>query len=98
MTLPVVFQRAARRELDEAALWYEDRRAGLGSQFVLEMDHAIELLLENPQRFPVIHHDIRCARARRFPYSVFFRVEARRIVVLAVFHARRDPSMWHDRA
>jgi hypothetical protein len=30
MTLPVVFRRAARREFDEAALWYEERRAGLG--------------------------------------------------------------------
>ena len=50
------------------------------------------------KRFPIMHREIRCARARRFPYSVFFRAEAQRIVVLAVFHARRDPSVWHDRA
>jgi plasmid stabilization system protein ParE len=85
MTLPVALRRAARREFDEATLWYEERRAGLGSQFVSEINYAIELVLENPQRFPVMHHEIRCVRARRFPYSVFFRVEAQRIVVLAVF-------------
>jgi plasmid stabilization system protein ParE len=79
-------------------LWYEERRAGLGSQFVSEINHAIELVLENPQRFPIMHREIRCVRARRFPYSVFFRAEAQQIVVLAVFHARRDPSVWHDRA
>ena len=49
MTLPVVFRRAARREFDEAALWYEERRASLGSQFVSEINYAIELVLENPQ-------------------------------------------------
>jgi hypothetical protein len=50
------------------------------------------LLLENPQRFPIIHREIRCVRARRFPYSVFFRAEALRIAVLAVSPARRDPG------
>jgi toxin ParE1/3/4 len=51
MTLPVVFRRAARREFDEAALWYEERRPGLGAQFVLEIDRAVRLATENPQRF-----------------------------------------------
>jgi plasmid stabilization system protein ParE len=78
-------------------MWYEERRAGLGSQFVSEINYAIKLVLENPQHFPIMHREIRCVRARRFPYSVFFR-EALRIVVLAVFHARCDPSVWHDRA
>ena len=58
MTLPVVFRRAARREFDEATLWYEERRAGLGSQFVSEINHAIKLVLENPQRFPIMHREI----------------------------------------
>jgi toxin ParE1/3/4 len=79
-------------------LWYEERQAGLGSQFVSGINYAIELVLENPQRFPIMHRGIRCVRARRFPYSVFFRPEAQRIVVLAVFHARRDPSVLHNRA
>lgn len=98
MTLEVVFRRVARRELDEAALWYEERRRGFGIQFVSEIDRAVDLAAENPQRFPVMYRNIRCARARRFPYSVFFRVESRRIVVLSVFHARRDPNIWQQRA
>ncbi len=34
MTLPVIFRRQARLEFDEAADWYEQERAGLGSQFL----------------------------------------------------------------
>ena len=98
MTLAVVFRHAARREFDEAALWYEERRSGLGVQFTSEINHAIDLTAANPERFPVMHRDVRCVRVRRFPYSVFFRAESRRIVVLAVFHARRDPSTWQQRA
>ena len=97
MTWRVDFRPVARREFDEAASWYEDRRAGLGAQFIAEVGNAIKLVQEHPQRFPITHGEIRCVRVRRFPYSVFFRTERTRIVVLAVFHARRDPALWRDR-
>lgn len=98
MTLKVVFRRAARAEFDGAAMWYEERRPGLGMQFMSEIDRAVNLAAGNPERFPIKHGDIRCVQARRFPYSVFYRVEAHQIVVLAVFHARRDPLIWQTRA
>ena len=76
------------------------RRApvGLGGEFVAEIERAIGLVAESPERFPIMHRDVRCVRARRFPYSVFLRVESTRIVVLAVFHARRNPTIWQRRA
>jgi len=98
MTLRVVFRRAARAEFDAAALWYEDRQAGLGTQFVSEINRVVELVSNHPERFPIKHLEIRCAQARRFPYSVFFRSETDRVVVLAVFHARRNPAVWQARA
>ena len=97
MTLRVVFRRAARAEFDTAAVWYEERQPGLGAQFVSEIDHAVELASKNPEKFPIKQGEIRCVRSRRFPYSVFFRAEANRIVVLAVFHARRNPVVWQTR-
>ena len=97
MTLQVVFRPAAKAEFDGAALWYEDRRPGLGAEFVLEIDRAVELAAEHPERFPEKLGDIRCVRVRRFPYSVFYRAESGQIVVLAVFHARRDPAVWRGR-
>ena len=98
MTLKVVFRPAGRAEFDGATLWYEDRRPGLGIQFVAEIDRAVDLASKYPDRYPIKHGEIRCIRARRFPYSIFYIVEAERIVVLAVFHARRDPAIWKARA
>jgi plasmid stabilization system protein ParE len=98
MTYEVVFRRAAQREYADAALWYEERRAGLGAEFASEVERAIEAIARNPARFPIIHRDVRCIRARRFPYSVFFRIETTRVVILAVFHARRNPLTWQGRA
>jgi len=92
-----VFRRAARLEYDEAAGWYESQRVGLGIQFILEIAHALSQACEMPQRFPRMLADARCIRVRRFPYSIFFRVRSDQLIVLAVFHARRDPAVWRER-
>jgi plasmid stabilization system protein ParE len=97
MTLPVAFRRAARRDVEDAALWYEERRVGLGTQFQDEVDAAVVLAAAHPLRFARKHKQIRSVRIRRFPYPVFFIPEASRIVVLAVFHVRRDPVKWQSR-
>lgn len=98
MTLRVAFRRAARDEFDTAALWYEERQTGLGAQFTSEIRNAVELASNDPERFPIKYGAIRCVHVRRFPYSVYFLRESRRIVVLAVFHARRNPAIWQARA
>lgn len=98
MIKPVVFRLAAQREFDQAIEWYEARWPGLGHDFLAEITHAVELIAESPARYPIVHRDLRCIRVRRFPYSVFFREETKRLVVLAVFHARRAPVRWQERA
>ena len=98
MTLRVVFRRVARAEFDAEALWYEERQIGLGTAFTSEIKRAVELASDQPEKFPVKYGVIRCVQARRFPYSVYFLPETHRIVVLAVFHARRDPRVWQKRA
>jgi len=34
---------------------------------------------------------------RRFPYSLFFIVEDETLLVIACFHASRDPLQWQKR-
>lgn len=44
-----------------------------------------------------VRSDVRRAVLQRFPYSIYFIVEDERIVVLAIFHARRAPNQLEDR-
>ena len=98
MTLRPFFRRAARLEYDEAATWYEARREGLGREFVAEIDRAVARAREVPHQFPIVLRDIRRVVVSRFPYSVLFRVKPARIVVLSIFHARRDPLVWREQS
>ena len=94
----VVFRQQARREFDQAGDWYEKERAGLGLEFLAEIQGLIDRITGNPEQFPILHRDVRKAVARRFPYCVYFRERERNIVVLAVFHGSRNPSVLEQQA
>ncbi len=97
MTLPVVLRRAAQKEFDEAADWYEEKRPNLGREFVHQVQRTFDRVCTNPGRCPVVFEDVRQCIVDRFPYSILFQVEPKRIVILAVFHHRRNPSVWKQR-
>jgi toxin ParE1/3/4 len=97
MTLRVVFRRAAKSEFEDAAVWYDEQRNGLGEEFIVEIEEAVSRAAATPARYPIIFGDIRRTVARRFPYSVYFRIRTNSLVVLAVFHGRRNPSIWQRR-
>jgi len=98
MMLQPFFRKAARLEYDEAAIWYESQKVGLGTEFVEEIERALLSACETPQRCPVVLKDVQRVRVRRFPYFIFFRARQSRLVVLAVFHVRRNPIIWQERA
>ncbi|MBM3359036.1 MAG: type II toxin-antitoxin system RelE/ParE family toxin [Betaproteobacteria bacterium] len=98
MTLRVVFRRAAKSEFEDTAAWYAERAAGLGEEFIREIEQAIASAAAAPQRYPVVFGDIRRTVTRRFPFAIYFRVRSDALVVLAVFHGRRNPTIWQRRA
>lgn len=97
MTLRVVFRRAAKNEFEDAAAWYGERGPGLGDEFIREIEQAITHAAAAPRRYPVTFGDIRRTVTRRFPFAVYFRIRSDSLVVLAVFHGRRNPIVWQRR-
>lgn len=67
MTLPVVFRALARAEFDDATAWYESQRAGLGTDFVNEVQKILDTIANQPDRYPIVSGDVREAPVARFP-------------------------------
>ena len=97
MTLRIVFRRAAKSEFEDAAVRYDEQRLGLGDEFAIEIEQAVARAAAAAERYPVVFGDIRRTVARRFPFSVYFRIRRDSMVVLAVFHGRRNPAIWQRR-
>jgi plasmid stabilization system protein ParE len=94
----VIFTQAARAELIKAQDWYESEASGLGRRFRQAIDALAERMSANPRQFPIVLKNVRRALLRRFPYSLFFLVEDETVLVIACFHASRDPLQWQNRA
>lgn len=88
---------AALQDMDDAHAWYESQRPGVGEEFLSAVDHVMASVVESPLRHRVLVLDTRQALVRRFPYRVLYRVLGDEVVVVACFHARRDPRRWERR-
>ena len=97
MTRRVVLTDPAQQDINDAAQWYERETRGLGGRFLDAVHTAIARIEGNPEQFPVVHRDKRRALLRHFPYGIYFRVDPTVVVVIACFHARRNPTAWKRR-
>lgn len=98
MTRPVVLRLEAEVEFSDASEWYERQRPGLGADFIACVEETLERIADTPELHGIILGNVRRAGVRRFPYSVYYTVEAERIIVIAVLHGNRDPRIWQSRA
>jgi toxin ParE1/3/4 len=86
----VLIRPNAEADLQEAWLWYESQRLGLGDEFLVEIHAAIRLLETNPERRPFYYLGFRRLLTRRFPYKLFYRVEEGRVIIFRILHAKRE--------
>jgi len=91
------FHPEARAEYLASIAYYEDERVGLGSEFVQDVEAAIQMILAYPSAFPVMGADVRRCMLRRFPYGILYATLDERILVIAVAHAKRPPGYWQSR-
>ncbi len=95
----VRFEVEAALELAEAALWYHQRRAGLGAEFMESIDAALELVRQWPEAAPRASGvaevlNIRRAPVPRFPYGIIYAASSHDIQVLAIAHNSRESDYW----
>jgi len=82
----------AESDLQQAFYWYESQETRLGDRLLLSVESSIQSILRNPKMYQVIYKNVRRALIRRFPYGIFYVLRSNSIVVIAVFHAMRDPA------
>jgi plasmid stabilization system protein ParE len=94
----------ARAELRSAALWYNERRVGLGDEFIAEVSAALDRIGDAPESYAAWLATraagplIRKAAIQRFPYVIAFEQHDLHLLILAVAHTKRRPLYWLTRA
>lgn len=94
----ISFHPDAAQEANDAVDYYGEIQSGLGDDFRVELNAALDRLQRNPQLYSVESGSVRVCSMHRFPYTVYLAVLADRIWVVAVGHQSRRPGYWGQRS
>jgi plasmid stabilization system protein ParE len=87
---------SAREDLGSGAEFYESQLEGLGRYFLetlfAEIDNLKDYAGIHPRAFG--YHRL---LSRRFPYAVYYSIDADSAIVKAILDCRRDPASIRDR-
>ena len=100
MTRSIQWTTRAASQLADAAQYLEEVRAGIGLEFVDQVEGILEAAAENPRLFPRVPDvegpEVRRGLIRRHGYWVIYEVHPERLLVLLVWHGARRPEGWRQ--
>jgi len=91
------FHPEAFEEYNEAAHYYAQQQPGLDLRFIVCVENAIEVILEDPLRWRPFDEDVRRCLTRVFPYGILYAIEPDFMLIVAVAHCSREPNYWKHR-
>ena len=59
----------------------------------MQVEAGLKFIEKNPETSPVEYKGARKHLIKRFPYKIIYLVEKEDIIVLAIFHGKRNPSL-----
>ncbi len=87
-------------DFDEGFTWYENKRKGLGDEFLLDIEKKIDVILNQPEAFGSKGHlYYREALLDRFPYVIVYRIYKRKkeIFISSVHHTKKSVGKKYRR-
>lgn len=93
----VEYLEEAVQEAEAAARWYAERSITASIAFSAEIDAAERAIIQQPKAWPPFDYGTRRYLLRRFPFSIVYKIEPNRLLILAVAHGRRRPGYWKHR-
>lgn len=89
----------AQQDIEEAWSYLEDQGAGLGVEYLDELEKLFESIRFNAESFArleTLPEEVLIRRGvlNKFRYAIVFEVVNDEAVVLAIYHASREPNWW----
>src|SRR6185369_3672837 len=91
------FLSVSHDEMSEAAVFYETRCIGLGSNFLDDVQQTIDKLRAHPNMGVEVAGNFRSVLLHRFPFSLIYSLESDGILIISIAHHRRRPCYWRSR-
>lgn len=82
----------ANLEIIEAYCYYEEKRIGLGEEFLEHLDVYFDRITTNPKHFPQKRKPYREVFIKRFPFLIIYETIKDKVIVYSVFNTWQNPE------
>jgi len=87
----------AMSDVANAVSWYRKRSPIAARNFSDELQRAIDMIQDAPERWPKGPHNTRRLLLTQFPLAVNYLTDESSTTIIAVAHGSRRPGYWTDR-
>ncbi len=87
----------ARSELIASALFYDERKSGLGERFLRAIEATETSICRHPLWGKPFEAETRKMRVKKFPFVLIYKEFPDFVMVFAVAHFSRKPAYWIKR-
>ena len=84
-------------DLTNISQWYESNAPGLALNFLHDWEDSLKEVERNPYIFQIKFKNFRHCKLQKFPYLIIFEIEKNSIIVYAVIHGHRKPSIRYKK-
>jgi hypothetical protein len=91
------FLEPARTEVEEAIVYFDEQRPGLGDRFEHDLGDIVAFITARPLSGKQLTYNVRQVGLRTFRYNVIYAVDGEELIIVAVAHHRRRPGYWLGR-
>jgi len=82
----------ARDEIESSKKYYELQQEKLGDRFESNILKSVKSILDFPYLYPNVSERVKKLVLHKFPYSIFYSVNDKYILILSVAHHHRKPK------
>lgn len=87
----VVYTPKALNELEECIQWYGERSISAAERFIEAVKVGIDNIRREPLRHKNKYRDFFEIKVNKFPYDIIYIIENERVVIISIYHQKRDP-------
>ncbi len=94
-----IFEQRAVSEYKKALLWYLERSISAAEDFEIILMDKLKTICKNPEMYTSLSKKFRETSLKTYPYSIIYFVEEeiKTVVVISVFHHKRNPGLKYKR-
>lgn len=93
----IIIKEQAKVNLENAAIYYNEQRDGLGYDFLEAVETALHDISLNPFGYQIKYDVFRTKLIKPFPYLLIFELLNNEIIIYQCFGAKDNPAKKHKK-